>query len=306
MNLSRKKTRRRRHKKRQGGKTKFKGGKTKKQMVNCSVANEDHIPNSCFPKSVVDQIQTEYNKDHPQNPVSETDPHKILEIIMKKNGCGNKDERCLLGEIDDIGLRKKYLKMLFAPNHPDSWIKNPDEWLTNIDIDDFFEHLERKYGDFKALKSTPIDFDTKVGFQCVEEELCNFSLKTNMSGGKTRFGAVFNLDKHDQAGSHWVSLYISVPDEAIVFFDSALGGIPKEIDVFVKRVQKQATDAGKLLNFSTNKVEHQKGNTECGMYSIYFITEMLSNFKNLNKFIEGNIPDDDVFKLRGVLFNSSE
>jgi Ulp1 family protease len=139
--------------------------------------------------------------------------------------------------------------------------------------------------------------------QCVERELCEFSLKDNLDKGKKRFGAVFNLDKHDQPGSHWVSLFISVDDAAIVFFDSALGGVPPEISTFVKRIQSEATILGKSLNFYTNTSEHQKGDTECGMYSIYFITEMLADFKNLDVFLKGRIDDNTVFNMRGEFYN---
>jgi hypothetical protein len=279
----------------------FVGGQN---TVNCNVANDKHIDGTCLPGDAMHKLREEYNKDHPQTPLTETDPKKILRIIMESVGCSNTDdERCALGVIDDMSLRKKYLKMLYAPNHPASWIKNPDEWLTNEDIDEVLDDIEMKYSDFKALRTTPIDFDARVWGQCVERELCDFSLETEYKQGKKRFGAVFNLDKHDQPGSHWVSLFVSIPDKTIVFFDSALGGVPKEISAFVKRIQKQSKEIDINLKFYTNKVEHQKGDTECGMYSIYFITEMLKDFKNVDTFLRGRIDDKTVFQMRDVYYN---
>jgi hypothetical protein len=250
-------------------------------------------------------LTAEYNKDHPQTPLTETDPKKIFRKIMESVGCAKKDERCALGIIDDVVLRKKYLKMFYAPNHPASWIKNPDEWLTNEDIDEILDDIEAKDPEFKAIPTAPIDFDKRVWGMCVEKELCNFSLKSHYENGKRRFAAVFNLDKHDQPGSHWVSLFVSILDKAIVFFDSALGGVPPEISVLVKRIQEQAKTISKDLNlqFYTNKVEHQKGDTECGMYSIYFVTEMLADFKNLDMFMKGRINDATVFKMRDDYYN---
>jgi hypothetical protein len=282
-------------------KRKFVGGLGK---VNCNLANTSHTEGTCLPNDAIDILKKEYNKDHPNAPIMETDPKQILRRVMESVKCSNiADERCALNVIDDVTLRKKYLNILYAPEHPESWLKNPDEWLTNEDIDEIMVDLESKYPDFEAFRTSPIDFDKHVWGQCVEIELCEFSLKKYLDKGKKRFGAVFNLDKHDQSGSHWVSLFISVDDAAIVFFDSALGGVPTEIKTFVKRVQSEATNLGKSLKFYTNTSEHQKGDTECGMYSIYFITEMLSDFKNLDVFLKGRIDDKTVFNMRGKFYN---
>ena len=288
--------------KRQKRKTKIRKRMVGGGKVNCNVANEKHVEGSCLSVEAIEKLREEYNKDHPNSHITETDPQKILRTIMNALNCSD-DERCVIKIIDEVALQKKYLKMLYAPNHPESWIKNPDEWLTNEDIDKVLDDFEKKYDDFQALVTTPIDFDARVWGQCVEREFCNFSLESEYKKGKKRFGAVFNLDKHDQPGSHWVSLFVSIPDKAIVFFDSALGGVPKEIDAFAKRIQKQANTINIDLKFYTNATEHQKGDTECGMYSIYFITEMLDDFKNLEKFLKGRIDDDTVFKLRDVYYN---
>jgi Ulp1 family protease len=111
---------------------------------------------------------------------------------------------------------------------------------------------------------------------------------------------VFNLDKHDQPGSHWVSLFVSVPKKTIVFFDSANGGVPAEIRRFVKMVHKTNPE----YKFIASKKEHQKKNTECGVYSIHFIIEMLRDFdKMLNTVMRGNITDKAMTRYRRKYFN---
>ena len=60
-------------------------------------------------------------------------------------------------------------------------------------------------------------------------------------------------------------------------------------------------------------LEHQKGNNECGMYSLFFIITMLTNkvnnkkFKNmkqkLNYFTKNRINDKFVFQKRKQYFN---
>lgn len=256
--------------------------------VNCNIAIKDNVPGSCLTSEMIDSLKKKYTQ------INDTDPLEVLQKIMESKQC--KDERCVIEDKEIIDQR-------YAPEHPRSWLKNPDEWLTNKDIDNFLDDVEKKYSDFEALRTTPIDFDKRIWGQCVERELCDFSLKNNLDKGKKRFGTVFNLDKHDEPGSHWVSLFISVDDKAIIFFDSAYGGVPEEIKSFVERIQDQAKSLNINLVFRTNEVEHQKSNTECGMYSIYFIIEMLKDFKNLETFMNGNISDNVVFKKRDEYFN---
>jgi len=47
--------------------------------------------------------------------------------------------------------------------------------------------------------------------------------------------------------------------------------------------------------FLSNSVEHQKGNTECGMYSLYFIIQMLLSKNRLKLF--NNRFNNDSYKI---------
>ncbi len=51
-----------------------------------------------------------------------------------------------------------------------------------------------------------------------------------------------------------------------------------------------------------NKRRHQFSESECGMYSLYFIIQMLKD-KNKGYFLEHKIPDKEVFELRQKYFN---
>ena len=68
----------------------------------------------------------------------------------------------------------------------------------------------------------------------------------------------------------------------ILFFDSAVTypSLHKEIQEFVKDIKKQYSDID--FTFKYNNVQHQQSNSECGMYSIYFILTMVDadNMKN--------------------------
>ena len=269
--------------------------------LNCNPSVKAPIPHSCMTIEALMLLRDEYNKDHPTNRIIAEKPVLIWYELKMRLQC--EDERCWLGEIDDVAKRNMVQDQLFAPDHPPEWIKNPLEWLTNIDIDKVMAQYEQKYADFEYLGTTSIDYDfivDKTRGTCVEDMLCKFDLAAAGNRGKQRFAAVFNLDKHDEPGSHWVSIFISVPKKTIVFFDSANGGVPKEIRRFAKLIQKQDSE----YRFIASKKEHQKKNTECGVYSIHFIIEMLNDFdKMLEMVMKGNISDKAMTRYRRKYFN---
>ena len=286
--------------------------KTKKNFksLNCSpcVANKKVVKNSCMTLEALMKIRDEYNKDHPDNKIIASKPVLIWHELKMKLDC--KDERCWIKEIDDKNLRTQIKNQLFAPEHPPDWLDNKNEWLSNFDIDAIMKQYEEKDKTFEYLASSPIDFNfivDKSSNKCYEETLCKFDLKTMMAAGKHKFAAVFNLDKHDESGSHWVSLFINANKNIIIFFDSANGNIPTQIAQFIKTVKQQGLDNGIQFKFLRNHKQHQRGNTECGVYSIHFIIEMLNNAdRGIVLFLNGYIPDNKIEKYRKIYFNTRE
>ena len=79
--------------------------------------------------------------------------------------------------------------------------------------------------------------------------------------------------------------------------------IPKRIKNFTKKVQNQAISQ-KQGNYELiiSEKRHQYSESECGMYSLYFIIRMLKGMKFRN-FVGGRIKDDIMKKLRKKWFN---
>jgi len=293
--------------------------------MNCSpaVKGKSVLENSCLTPDILLKIKNKYNEDHSSNPIISKDPREIwTELNNRLSAEGCKQEDCWLKELDDDTLRKQIDKYIFAPDMPKEWLTNPDEWLSNFDIANVLEQYEKTYPSFKFMGPTTMDFDTRLkekGGQCVEEEICKFDLKTDMKKGFKQFACVVNLDKHWQSGSHWVSLFVDVPEQVIFYFDSAgCSSTPTEIIDLVDRIK----DQGKYLKnpvefeFLTNgNHDHQRGNTECGMYSIFFIITMLTGKTPFHKdkiltmqertdlFLAKRIPDKVIFDYRELYFN---
>lgn len=310
----------RRRRRQLGGKTRNKQG-TDVTKMNCNpVADKAKIANdTCFTKHVLQSVKQSYNKAHPTSQIQTDDPNQILsEIKTKMPQC--KREDCFLDVIKDPTIRKKLDKQLFAPDHPAEWNKDSDAWLSNFDINSVLNQYEESHPNFEFIESTPIDFDHKISNdKCVRDDLCKFSLKDHIDKNKTKIAIVFNLGKHDESGSHWVSMFIDVDYSLIFYFDSASNPTPKEITTLKDRIIKQGLELDKPISFkyhTNGSFTHQKSNTECGMYSLYFIITMIThtdmhgrklNVKQLlDLFKRVRIPDEEVFKFRKKYFNTPD
>ena len=296
--------------------------------MNCSPAVNGKSVNesSCLTPDILLKIKNKYNEDHPDKRIISKDPREIwkeLNIRLSAEGC--KKEDCWLKELDDETLRKQIEKHIFAPDMPKEWLTNPDEWLSNFDIFNVINQYKEPYPDFKFMGPTTMDFDTRLpekNNKCVEEELCNFHLKTDMKKGFKKFACVVNLDKHWQSGSHWVSLYVDTDAKIIFYFDSAGSSVvPKEIEDLVNRIKDQGNNLYPSIDFTfyTNGNKyHQTGDTECGMYSIFFIITMLTGKtpfhkdhllsiqERLDLFLKERIADEVVFDYRDLYFNKPD
>jgi hypothetical protein len=261
---------------------------------------------TCYTTEALLSLRDGWNTRHPDAVIRSENPRGIWDEL-KSNMKGVCDtERCWLRQQFARGkLGAELLATTFAPQAPESWRKNPKEWLTSLDIERVMKQWERRYPEFVFIGPSPIDFDKVVdGGECVWNELCKFSLRKLMARGKTKIGIVFNLDPHYKPGSHWVTMFIDVPRKFVLYFDSAGDGVPAQVRTFGKRVVAQAADLGIRMEMVDNRgVRHQRGNTECGIYALYAITELLSGRKELTHFLRGRIPDGDMLSLRSVYFD---
>ena len=233
---------------------------------------------TCYDPKAIQSLVSAWNLLHPNDPAPATKPLAFLQKRMTQ--CRNQDERCLSAKLLSSEESNKLLKKNFAPKHPKKWLRNKNEWLTSDEIIDMLKQYEVAYPAFKFIGPSPSDFFfMEPGeLECAWPELCSFDLESYLKKGKTKFGISFNTDLHHEPGSHWVSMFINAttPVIGVYYFDSAGDTIHENIAVFRDKVIEQARKLGRVVNFEENgPVAHQKGGTECGMYSLFFITTML-------------------------------
>jgi len=304
-------------------------GKSKKKVINttrkfrgmmCSPESNNSklggniVPNSCYTPTILLRIRDMYNKNNPDGKIEGDDLHYIHTQLKERiTACNSED--CWLNQLSDKD--RKYLDgRVFAPDKPKMWKTNPNMWLSNYDILDVISQYETAYKTFKFIGPTPMDFDTKLpedNGRCVWNDMCGFSLKKYIDSGVTKVGIIFNMDKHDQSGSHWVSMFIDLVSCTIFYFDSAANPTPPEIKTFVSRVKALGKELrpAKTFKYTENYPNsHQRGNTECGMYSLFFlITMLVENTKMPDRrkralFKSGKISDKQVEQFRSIYYNT--
>jgi len=266
---------------------------------------------TCIRDQSICKLKTLWNKRHPDNKIQNGSIRNTWTQLQGKlkNVCNK--ESCWLKQKFASGGIGNELSVAFAPESPEKWKKNPNEWLSSNDIIAVMKQYEQKYKCFDFIGPSPIDYDThKMYGECVWNELCHFDLKEQIDSGKTKIGVIFNLDPHYKGGSHWVSLFINIKKASIFYFDSVGRTIPAQIKKFVDMVKRQGlhlpTDKQILFKYDENHPqEHQMGDTECGVYSLYFIIHMLEDKHDEDYFKTHLITDKCVQKFRKVYFNES-
>lgn len=264
-------------------KRRYKVSKTIKKpfvKLNCSPENKNK-EYTCYSDADLYSLRDMWNARHPDRPIKTRHTKKIWEQLKKYYSTLCNKESCWVRQMTKNTQLEKELLDAFAPESPEEWKKNPNEWLSSLDILKVMNQYEKKYKCFDFLGPSPIDYDShRLYGECVWEELCHFDLEKHLKKGHTKIGVIFNLDPHYKGGSHWVSLFINVKNKTIFFFDSAGEPVPPQIEKFAKTVMDQGKKLPEPIIFSFDQnypVEHQYGNTECGIYSIFFITHMLED-----------------------------
>ena len=225
---------------------------------------------------------------------------------IKNKTCKKNDEKCYIRESslpeDEKG---KLLKKYFRPKQPEEWKTNPHAWLTNEDIKNVMVQIEEGCPHFKFIGVVPIDFSAPDPYntstkKCMNPDVCTVDLKAEKAAGKTVLGAVFNLDPHYKGGSHWVGLAIDLKKKKAYYFDSYGIGPPEQVARYMKYLTLQEPK----LVLESNGRRFQYSNTECGMYSMYFLYCMIEG-DDFKKFCKNPISDKWMYKFRNIFFDAS-
>ena len=213
----------------------------KLQKVNCSPKDKNEINGfSCYTDKSLYKLRDLWNARHPDVKINTNDTKEIHKLLTEYLSSVCNKESCWMKQKKDFGPISSEMSDSFAPESPEEWKKNPNEWLSSLDIMKVMKQYEKAYKCFDFIGPSPIDFDTrKIYGECVWEELCNFNLAQQIKKGKTKIGIIFNTDPHDKPGQHWISMFINIKKKHIFFFDSTGDKPTKEIMTLVNRIKEQ-------------------------------------------------------------------
>lgn len=280
-------------------------GKKKFVKLNCSPITNSAGKQTCFSKEDLEQMRQMWNARHSDHKITSHDPNIIWNHLKSYYMSICNKESCWVRQMMHSKEQQRELLDAFAPEAPKDWDKNPNEWLSSMDILRVMNQYEQRYKCFDFIGPSPIDYDHRqVNGQPVWKELCFFDLNDHIRKGHFKIGIIFNLDKHTGSGTHWVSMFINVKKKIIFYFDSTGDAIPPQIMKFARTVMEQGKSIGIDFAFDQNHpVEHQYSNTECGMYSLFFIIHMVEDKITSHYLKKHIVRDKDVEKFRRIYFN---
>lgn len=189
------------------------------------------------------------------------DKKKLANAISKKLSCSSSLDMCILKNknfTDEV-------RNAFKPPKPTG---GKYAWLSTVDIRNVMNQYMKKYPEFIFFGPVPLDFDN------IYMELAKINMKS-LSKKKKKIGIIINTDTSDGPGEHWISLFCDLQNKTICFFDSVGTNPPKQVMLLIRRMIKQAKSMGIKLKLITNTHQRQFSNTECGVFSCYFLISRL-------------------------------
>lgn len=292
-----------------------------------------YFGDSCISIDLLEDMITVYNSSHSDkidtsglsnlkklNPI--TYKKRIVALIkekMKNYKCDT--QTCWLSlpffeKLSDAHNTKRLHHNTFRPIGP----KNSTEWLNTYNINEVFAQYENIYPDFKFLGAHPRDFDKlpSTGIPSLNfEKLINKHIY--------RLGFIFNLDKHNESGSHWVAMFADLLKGHIYYIDSVGEPPAREFKTLMARIKdfcdshirksycsnNSHNNVCKHINSKYNNVDiryntkqHQHGNSECGVYAISFILRLLDG-ETFDEIADNKVSDEEIQMCRASYFRQN-
>lgn len=252
----------------------------------CAPGKYDKQADTCFTLNELIQMASAYNRFVTKiqfNPTSKTVlPHADLMIIKPdkiyllqqlkirfQNICNT--EICLTEQafMNDIvkEMRETIVNDTFRKTGP----QNSIEWLNTLDINNIMHQYTQLYPHFVFMGAVPSDCHQLSACVLASLDFQSLSDKKN-----DQVGIIYNLDKHNKPGSHWVAVYLCLSKGQIYYCDSTGKKPFKNVEVLANRFKEYCVKQSIPYLYQFNTKSYQKDRTECGVYACNFIIRMLA------------------------------
>ena len=250
--------------------------------------------NGCLPVTVLEKAAKKLGVHREGN---------ILEKVAKAGKVDPENQNSVLKALPLSDKEKEQLaRRWLRPERPSSWANDPDMWLDTNNIRDVMTQYEESHPKFKFLGAVPIDFAAADPYtkkkQCLINEICELDMDGDSMKGKDHVGFVFNLDPHYKPGSHWVASFLDIPKKQYYYFDSYGMRPPPQIYKFMQWLTIQEPE----LVLKMNARRFQRKESECGMFCIDFIVNMLEG-KSFEEYCRSTPSDRDMLLKRKEVFS---
>jgi len=308
--------------------------KDNNQLINKKCApNKIYKDGSCMTIESLIKIAKKWNiKNNDKINIINNKQYLVNELDTKlQNKCSNQICWLRLDFIKELEDNEDLLNNTFRPLGP----KGKYDWLSTTDIDNVITQYQEKYPEFLFLGAVPYDFEDLKFLG-----LHNLDFKKLEDENIHKIGIVINLDEHYKGGSHWVALFANLLTNQIYFFDSVGKKPRKRIKKFINKIIKYLyykkynkklyiqsiykklknhnnlsnsdhkhsintnIEIQNLLNdfdIRYNNIQHQFKDSECGVYSINFITRLVSD-ESFDNVINNIITDEQMNNFRKEYF----
>ena len=259
----------------------------------------------CFTLKQLKKIGKELNKYLKKN------KQKLINLKQSKLKLWNDIEEYFKSRCNSDGqcwLKQKEIKSIvdenmnlftFLPKMPEEWKKDKYTWLNSLDILYLMVLAEKVFPKFKFFG--PVPSDCPEGVNC---ELSKLNITNLLKKNKNKLGIIYNLDVSTGPGTHWTAVFIDSNKNHINYYDSYGDKPILLIQKFMERIHNQ------MINNKQNKKkpvviyndkQHQKGHSECGMFSMNFILQRLNGL-SMYDISQKNFTDDQMNDLRNVFY----
>lgn len=290
-------------------------------LADSAVKSKKVKQHSCVPYETLLLIAKLYNAKHEDKidipkRKSQSKLWKALQQRLK-NVCNNTNAEACWIEQPFIKNTSKYdqIARWYRPKKPTSWYQEERKWLNTYDIMNVMQQYADADPSMEFVGVFPCDFAKRPypGVnRCVVQEMCDIDLRRLwLTGQKKSLAVVFNTDDSKGQGQHWVAAFVGFDPRrrnfGVFFYDSVANPPQKEFVEFMNEMRQQLEALHprqkKKIAFEWNKVQRQRKNYDCGVFSMLFLINMMKSKFDIVCKKMGN--DDQVAKYRDILYRPS-
>ena len=238
----------------------------------------------------------------------------ILNRLADYTKCDN--EKCILlnsevkEELQKEGVSSSEIMDFFKAEGP----RETDDWLSDKNIHDVLNQYKKEYPEFDYYPCCLMDFDKVLEENGAEAAplLAKKSVVDFIREGKKKIACIPNTGVGRSRGIHWVTLFVDVGSSinvwSVEYFNSTGQPPTKEFNTWLNRAYNDLKNYARAKGLSVeivvkkNSTVMQTENSECGVYSLYYVRSRLEG-RTFEEITSEPIKDDSMILFRRYLFS---